>query len=183
MVGVVFVGVANQPRWGSCVNELESVDVAVTPVEKFREFLATKGQRFTQERQIIVDEVYSSHEHFEADDLVNRLTLRKDDSRVSRSTVYRALNLLEEAGLLRKVARPQGREVFEHDYGYPQHDHLLCQKCGSLTEFPNETISSILDQIAEQHGFRLSGHRLVVYGTCTECSRPARRRHSKLDLL
>jgi len=165
------------------VSELSSVEVAVSPIDKFREFLSTKGKRLTQERSIIVEEVFSSHEHFDADQLVERLTSRKDSRRVSRSTVYRTLIELNKAGLLRKVARTNDRDVFEHDYGYPQHDHLICSKCGTLIEFHNEAISDALEKIAAQHGFRRDGHRLEVFGLCKQCSRSPRNRHSKLDLL
>jgi Fur family ferric uptake transcriptional regulator len=165
------------------VSELSSVEVAVSPIDKFREFLATQGKRLTQERSIIVDKVFSSHEHFDADQLVERLTSRKDGKRVSRATVYRTLKELDKAGLLRKVARTKDRDVYEHDYGYPQHDHLICSKCGTLIEFHNEAISELLEKVVTEHGFRKNGHRLEVYGLCASCSRPTTRRHSKLDLL
>ena len=165
------------------MSELSTVEVAVSPEDKFREYLAIEGMRLTRERSIIVEEVFSSHEHFEADQLVARVGQRNDGRRVSRSSVYRALTLLEAAGLLRKVARTNDRDVYEHDYGYPQHDHLICQKCGKLIEFHNEGISAILECVAVDHGFRRTGHRLEVYGTCANCNRPPQRRHRKLDLL
>jgi len=162
---------------------VHSLETSISPVEKYREFLATKGLRLTRERMIIVEEVFASHEHFDAEQLVGRLAQRTDGRRVSRSTVYRSLNLLEEAGMLRKVARQDDREIYEHEYGYPQHDHLICKKCGTLFEFHNETISELLDEIARQHGFRMEGHRLEVSGLCTACSRPPASRPKKLNLL
>ena len=158
------------------MSDFSSVNVSASPLDKFQEFLTTKGLRLTRERAIIVEDVFSQHEHFESEELVTRLAER----RVSRSTVYRTLSLLEEAGLLRKVARPHDREVYEHDYGYPQHDHFICNKCGTLVEFRNQSISDVLEQEAAQHGFRMTGHRLEVYGTCDRCSRP-NRKHPKLD--
>lgn len=165
-------------------SELPAVEVSASPREKFEEFLATRGLRLTPERLAIVEEVFSSHRHFDGDELTARLINRKGggDIRVSRATVYRALRLLVEAGLLRRVARPNGREVYEHDYGYPQHDHFICRECGELIEFHNGAISDILEEVAASHGFRVSGHRLEVYGRCQKCSRP-QRRHGKLDLL
>ena len=108
---------------------------------------------------------------------------RTDGSRVSRSTVYRALAELEKAGLLRKVARTNDREIYEHDYGYPQHDHLICKKCGELTEFQNPEFKEILQQVAAEYGFRMDGHRLEVSGICANCSRPPSRGHRKLDMI
>ena len=122
-------------------SDLPSVEVSASPRDKFEEFLATRSLRLTPERAAIVDEVFSSHRHFDGDELTARLIDRKGDVRVSRATVYRALRLMVEAGLLRRVARPNGREVYEHDYGYPQHDHFICRECGQLIEFQNAVIS------------------------------------------
>ena len=165
------------------MSELTAVSVTVSAVDKFREFLLTKGMRLTSERETVVTAVYATHEHFDADLWVAKLERRKGAPRASRSTVYRTLRLLEEAGLIRKVARANDREVYEHDYGYPQHDHLICKKCGEMIEFPNAAIAAVLEQIAAEHGFRMSGHRLEVDGVCDTCSRPPQRVHRKLDMI
>lgn len=148
----------------------------VLPLDKFQEYLRTKGKRLTRERTIVVEQVFSDHEHFDSDQLVARLSGQREKRRVSRSTVYRTLAEMVDAGLLRKVARPHDREVYEHDYGYPEHDHFICGKCGELIEFRNQSISQILDEVAADNGFRISGHRLEVYGTCAKCNRAKRRR-------
>lgn len=135
----------------------------------------------TQERSIIVEEVFADHEHFEADELVARLSVAKGSRRASRATVYRTLGQLVDSGLLRKVARPNDREVYEHDYGYPQHDHLICKDCGELIEFQNDKISAIVEKFAAEIGFRIQDHRLEVYGLCANCSRPKKNRNRKLD--
>jgi len=163
--------------------DLDSVNISVSPAEKYREFLATKGLRMTPERSIIVEEIFSSHEHFDAEQLIQRLVRRNDGTRVSRSTIYRSIALLEEAGLIRKIARQDDRDIFEHDYGYPQHDHLICNRCGELTEFHNDHISELLGQIARDLGFRMEGHRLEVTGLCRNCCRAPSSRPSKLNLL
>ena len=163
------------------MHELESVEVAVSPAAKFQEYLATKGQRLTYVRHIIVEEVFADHEHFDKEQLVERLSRAKSGRSVSRASVYRTLNLLEDAGLLRKVARSNDREVYEHDYGYPQHDHLICKECGDLIEFSAENTSRIVENVAAEYGFRVEGHRLEVYGMCADCCRPLQRRHKKLD--
>lgn len=163
---------------------LGTITVSTTPKEKFREFLSTQGKRLTRERETIIDEVYSSHEHFIPDEIVDRLAHRKDSKRVSRSTIYRTVAQLEEAGLLRKVARKDDSYVYEHDYGYPQHDHLICSQCGELEEFTNNDISELLKEVAEKHNFLMDGHRLEVHGVCSNCRRTSKtRRHAKLDMI
>ncbi len=165
------------------MSDLEAVTVAVSPAEKYREYLATQNLRMTRERAIFIEEVFSSHEHFDADQLVQRLEQRKDGKRVSRSTIYRHLKQLEEAGLIRKVARQGDRDLYEHDYGYPQHDHLICKKCGDLIEFHNEEISKLLEKVARELGFRIEGHRLEAHGLCDDCCKRPQTRPKKMNLI
>lgn len=165
------------------MSDLGTLTVSVSPVEKFREYLATRRQRLTTERETIVEEVFASHEHFDADELILRLSQRTDGRRVGRATVYRTLESLVSAGLLRKVARANDREIYEHDYGYPQHDHLICNKCGRLIEFENSILTQILEEVASEHKFAMTGHRLEVHGLCSTCSRPPTMRHRKLDMI
>ena len=131
----------------------------------------------------MVRAVYASHDHFDADHWVSTLAPQPGRKCASRSTVYRTLDLMEEARLIRRVARVNDRSVYEHDYGYPQHDHLICKKCHKLIEFPNADIASVVEKVAAEHGFRMTGHRLEVEGICAECSRPPKRTHRKLEMI
>jgi Fur family transcriptional regulator, ferric uptake regulator len=160
---------------------LGTVDVSLTPLERFEEFLQSRGKRVTQQRRIIVDRVFSHHEHFDADQLLEQLRKEVRGQSVSRPTVYRTLSELVDAGLLRKMVL-NDRSVYEHDYGYPQHDHLHCEKCDKLIEFSSDEVKEIREAVARKHQFRASGHRLIIHGICADCSRtkrPARR----LDLI
>ena len=73
--------------------------------------------------------------------------------------------------------------MFEHAYGYPHHDHLICQECGKLIEFHDDRLRSILEEVSREHGFRMTTHRLEVDGLCAECSRPPSTRPAKLNLM
>ncbi|QDT89684.1 Ferric uptake regulation protein [Gimesia algae] len=85
----------------------------MSPVEKFREYLASQGIRLTEEREIIVAEVFSSDEQFDADQLVERMADQGVGRRVSRSTVYRTIGWLEKAGMLRKAGRNNDRDIYQ----------------------------------------------------------------------
>lgn len=84
----------------------------MTPIEKYREFLASKGWRLTRERKIVVDEIFSSDAPFDAEQLLARLQGR--ESRVSRSTMHRALESVLDAGLIRMLTEPDGRHAYTH---------------------------------------------------------------------
>ncbi len=147
---------------------LGSVDVSLTPLERFREFLDSRGKRFTQQRQIVLGKICARHDHFEADELVESIAHGEVDVRVSRPTIYRTLNELVAAGLLRKFS-VGGRSVYELDYGYPQHDHLYCDKCCKLIEFRSDELNELRAAVAFQHQFFVRGHRMVIHGTCKDC--------------
>ena len=101
---------------------------------RFEEYLQSRGMRMTQQRRLLLEHVFSRHEHFDADALIEQMPSSGKEGHVSRPTVYRTLNEFVDAGLLRRF-QLGGRAVYEHDYGYPQHDHLHCLECQKLIEF------------------------------------------------
>jgi Fur family ferric uptake transcriptional regulator len=149
---------------------LGSVQVKMPPVERFTQFLQSRGKRVTSQRRLIVEQVFSHHDHFDADELMSHLQDLIAQRKVSRPTVYRTLAELVEAGLLRKMML-QGRSVYEHEYGYPSHDHLYCQVCNRLIEFHSSDLERLRDRVAEEYDFEVVGHRMFVTGVCAECRR------------
>ncbi|MGL6096537.1 MAG: Fur family transcriptional regulator [Fimbriiglobus sp.] len=156
---------------------LPAVEVSQTPEEKFREYLGSrpKPQRFTDQQRDLVNHIFAKHKHFDTEELLD--DLKRAGRQVSRATVYRTLTKLVEAGLLRRIEIGT-RTVYDHDYGYPQHEHLVCGECGTMIEFQHPGIDAAVAAIAAQHQFRIDGHMLVVRGTCGACNsaRAARRR-------
>ncbi len=147
---------------------LNSIEVPQPPLERFAQFLKSRGKRVTKQRRIIVEQVFSHHDHFDADELMAHLREAIAGRQVSRPTVYRTLAELTEAGLIRKMTLA-GRSVYEHAYGYPRHDHLHCQVCNTLIEFQSEELDRISQSVAQQHDFEISSHRMFVTGICANC--------------
>lgn len=160
---------------------LQPLDVSLSPQERFKEYLQTRGLRQTGQRSFLVEQVFSHHAHFDAEELIERLPRRGEPNYVSSATVYRTLREFVDAGLLRSF-QLDGRTVYEHDYGYPQHDHLYCTRCRKLIEFQSDQLVRLRDSVAAEQGFRVSGHRLIIHGICRECSK-SRRKKRKQDLV
>ena len=160
---------------------LPAVPVAQTPENKFREYLTTRPrpQRFTDQQRDLVRHIFAQHAHFDADQLI--LDVQRAGLGISRATIYRTLSKLVDAGLLRRI-EVGPRTVYEHDYGYPQHEHLACDRCGKMIEFQSEPILAALRDVCAQHGFQANGHTLVVRGVCPDCNR-ARNPKRRLDLI
>jgi len=161
---------------------LNAVQVASSPQERFSEYLQSRGKRITHQRRVLVDHVFERHDHFDADELIANLSRLEEGRKVSRPTVYRTLNELVEAGLLRRM-NLSGRAVYEHDYGYPQHDHLHCTICDRLIEFQSDELEKLREAVGREHRFRVTGHRWIVTGICHDCSTKRHRRQSPLDLV
>jgi Fur family ferric uptake transcriptional regulator len=148
---------------------LDAVEVSQTPANRFEEYLESRGLRKTQQRSYLVEQVFSRHEHFDADQLIDQLPRKGEENYVSRPTVYRTLKEFVDAGLLRSFEL-NGRSVYEHDYGYPEHDHFYCIKCHELSEFQSDEMVRIRNEIAREHRFRVRSHRLIIQGVCQTCS-------------
>lgn len=160
---------------------LPAVRVSQTPEEKFREYLASRArpQRFTDQQRDMVRHIFSQHNHFDADQLID--AMKQAGFKLSRATVYRTLAKLVDAGLLRRLEIGP-RMCYEHDYGYPHHEHLQCGRCGAMIEFQSPELESALQAICRQQRFHSTGHTLLIRGTCAECNR-ARVAKRMLDLV
>ena len=156
---------------------LPAVQVSQSPEIKYREYLASRPrpQRYTDQQRDMVRYIFAQHNHFDADQLIDNM--KGAGFRVSRATVYRTLKLLVDAGLLRKIEIGP-RTVYDHDYGYPFHDHLVCEQCGAVIEFQHPHLDEVVREAAAEHQFRAAGRSLVVRGVCGDCNRAkaARRR-------
>ena len=136
--------------------------------EKFAEFLRRAGLKMTSTRRSVLEEVFRSHDHFDADELYLRLKERQE--KVSRATVYRTLILLVSSGLVRKMALGNGRSTYEHVLGHPHHDHLVCVKCGRILEFHHTGIEELQMQVCRDFEFKMLSHTQQIYGICKKCS-------------
>lgn len=135
----------------------------------FQIFLGEKGLKLTKERIAVLKEVFSSHNHFEPEDLY--LRIKDSGSKASRASVYRTLNLLLESGLVEKVTRTEKSNVYEHTFGHTHHDHMICDGCGSILEFYSEKIENLQKEICLGNGFDGRSHTLEIHGYCAECKK------------
>ncbi len=125
-------------------NELRKVGLKVTlPRIKILEILESSKQR-----------------HLSAEDVYKMLLDAGED--VGLATVYRVLTQFESAGLVERHNFDSGHSVFELDRG-EHHDHMVCVSTGKVIEFHNEQIEQLQRDIAEEHGFELADHSLVLY--------------------
>lgn len=136
--------------------------------EKFKQHLQKKGLKFTPQRKIVLREVFSTHQHFRAEDIF--LGLSRKGTGVSRASVYRTIDLLVKTGLLRHIISGERHRHYEHIFGHDHHDHLFCLRCGKIIEFKREKIEKLQDKVCQGYNFKSIDHRLQILGYCSECS-------------
>jgi Fur family ferric uptake transcriptional regulator len=161
--------------------QLPAVPVSQSPESKFREYLASRPrpQRYTEQQRDMVKYIFAQHNHFDAEQLID--DMKRAGFQVSRATVYRTLSKLVDAGLLRQLELGP-RMFYEHDYGYPQHEHMYCEKCGKVIEFQNPVLDAIIQNVCQEQNFQTSSHTFIIRGICFECNR-ARVTKRRLDLV
>jgi Fur family transcriptional regulator, ferric uptake regulator len=133
----------------------------------FHEFITRRGLKSTRQRDVILDAFLSSERHMSIEELY--LKLRTKHPNIGYATVYRTLKLFAEAGIANEIHFGDGQTRYEHVSEGEHHDHLVCTRCGAITEFENETIEKLQAEIAASHGFIIETHKLELYGQCAKC--------------
>ena len=125
-------------------------------IELLSEALKKEGLRFTEQRKFIWDEITSSDDHREAEDIF--LSLRKKNINVSRATVYRTIDVLVKNNLVRKLDIGDAPSKYENKIDSHHHDHMICLETGDIIEFYNEELENLQDEIAKKHGYKVIRH-------------------------
>ena len=130
------------------------------------------GLKVTLPRMKILDMLqHQRGAHLSAEEIYRTLIELGED--IGLATVYRVLTQFESSGLVKRHLFESGQSVFEINQGQ-HHDHILCVDCGRVEEFCDEAIELRQREVAQQIGFELTDHRLILYGHCTraDCSQP-----------
>ncbi|MDR1546068.1 MAG: transcriptional repressor [Deltaproteobacteria bacterium] len=135
-------------------------------MEVFREFLRDRGYRVTKEREAIADSILRNRDHFDVDELYLSLRSRLT---ISKASIYRAIPLLIESGLLAEVYLENGHMHYERVYGREHHSHLRCLKCRRIFEFSAPELAAVEKRISRLEGFKSEGHKFEIWGVCAAC--------------
>lgn len=135
-----------------------------TEMGKLTAFLKTRRLRKTPERFEILQCVLDCHGHFDVDILYKALD--KKGYHVSRATIYSTLELLTEAGIVRKLLFDTHQARYE--IAGETHSHLVCVLCGEISEIDIEDLDSRLASMNLQ-GFKPAYVSTCIYGTCSKC--------------
>lgn len=133
------------------------------------QYMSARGLKSTRQRSLIIDIFFQMQGHFSVEEVWGRV--RQDDARVSVATVYRTMKLLAESGLAHARNFGDGQTRYEPAVGREHHDHLICTRCGTIIEFENDQIERMQEAVARRHGFKVTSHKMELYGLCKNCQK------------
>jgi Fur family ferric uptake transcriptional regulator len=129
------------------------------------EVLRARGLRLTAQRQLILEAVHELG-HATPDQLHAKVAAVA--AGINITTVYRALELLEELGLVTHAHLSHGAPTY-HAVGAEQHAHLVCRACGGVAEIPSGTLSPLARSLEEERGFLVDVGHVALFGLCAHC--------------
>ncbi len=140
-----------------------------TATDQLTEYLTGQGLRSTSQRDAILRVFVNAGRHVSAEELYAQV--RKVHPGIGYATVYRTLKLLAGAGIAEERRFEDGFTRYEYKATKEHHDHLICTKCGAILEFENERIESLQQDVARKNRFKVTSHKLELYGLCSECQK------------
>jgi len=138
---------------------------------RYREVLHDRSLKMSRVRESIARAALAQPGHFSVEDLLR--TLKADGvNEAHMATVYRAVPLMVEAGLIQPalVAKSDSQH-YEVAFEREHHDHLICTSCGRVVEYQSEALAALQDEIASRYEFQLDKHALSLRGRCKNCRR------------
>lgn len=130
------------------------------------------GLAVTIQRRAVFEELAARRDHPTADQVYETLNGRLPG--LSRTTVYRVLETLVEAGLARKVQHADA--VVRFDPTVERHHHLICERCGRLVDVEDEVVPPLVLPASRDSGFEVRGYTVSFTGLCPRCHRKKKER-------
>lgn len=137
----------------------------------FRDFMKENNFRNTVTKEKIVTAIFNHDHHFEIDELLAQLN--QTGHSFSRATFYRTIKQLSAGNFIQKVMNVDGRMLYEVRDPDVDHDHVICNKCGKITEVMDVGINKAIQQFCKTHSFESIYRSLHIYVECGMCKTEA----------
>ena len=137
-------------------------------MDALKSYLESNGLKTTAQRDFIADSFFRTNTHISLDELLKKV--KRKNPRVGYATVYRTMKLLTDSGLALERHFGDGQTRYENMPEDGHHDHMICIKCGKITEFQNHRIEQLQAETAKKLGYKVVNHKLELYGYCSDCT-------------
>lgn len=151
---------------------LKTSSLVKVPTDRFaifKDHLRRQGLKSTAQRDDIARVFFASQRHISVEELYH--AVKRVNPGIGYATVYRTVKLLTECGLAVERHFRDGEARYETAGEGGQHDHLLCERCGTIVEFDQPEIDALQAEVARRFGFRFTGRKMELYGVCRACQK------------
>jgi Fur family transcriptional regulator, ferric uptake regulator len=130
--------------------------------------LKRAGHRTGGARTAVIEQLGAQHCCMSAQSIFD--SLRAQGSTVGLASVYRALELLSATKLVHRIDIDSVAHYEPADPGGEHHHHVVCDRCGDVSAFEDPSLERAIDRLAGKIKHEVSGHDVVLHGTCPACS-------------
>jgi Fur family ferric uptake transcriptional regulator len=139
--------------------------------ERAEATLAASGHKRGGARRALLDLLEEQECALTAIEIENALRGRGNGRGVSRASVYRILDQLEQLGLVQRVETGQAMVRYERTSAHQDHHHhLVCDDCGLVMPFSDVELERAIGKLSEKVPLRVSEHEIVLHGSCEDCA-------------
>ena len=129
--------------------------------------LGRAGYRLTGPRRVVAGLISARRGHFTAADLADDAATARTD--IGRATIFRTLDALEAVGAIERIDLPTGDHAYIACEPVDHHHHVVCSRCGRAKDIDDAGVAAVVARIAAETGYRVSDHRLELFGLCPTC--------------
>lgn len=136
-------------------------------IEVLEDYISKHNLKITKQRRAVLETFLDCEKHVSVEELYSIVS--KVEPKIGLATVYRSLALLIKSGLALEMDFGDGQKRYESSYMHAHHDHMVCTECGRIIEFNHPLIEKYQEDVATQNGFKITSHKLDLFGICNDC--------------
>ena len=136
-------------------------------IDVLEEYISENNLKITKQRRTVLKIFLECKNHVSVEELYN--IVLKTEPKIGLATVYRTLALLTKSGLALEMDFGDGQKRYEGSYKSLHHDHMVCTECGKILEFNHPLIEKYQEEVAMQKNFKITSHKLDLFGLCQDC--------------
>ena len=136
-------------------------------IDVLEEYISENNLKITKQRRTVLKIFLDCEDHVSVEELYH--IVLKTEPKIGLATVYRTLALLTKSGLALEMDFGDGQKRYESSYKSVHHDHMVCTQCGKILEFNHPLIEKYQEEVAQQKNFKITSHKLDLFGLCQDC--------------
>ena len=136
-------------------------------IEVLESYIAEHKLKITKQRRVVLNVFLECKDHVSVEELYSIVS--EQEPKIGLATIYRTLALLTKSGLALEMDFGDGQKRYESSFMSAHHDHMVCTECGKIIEFNHPLIEKYQEEIALQNGFKITSHKLDLFGHCSNC--------------